>query len=254
MSIYRIETVTPQNISKLGLYCIKNQNAEGYREKRIWYETEFNNGLRIKIAFDSKKKQLGFIEYIPSEFAWRPVIADNFLFIHCIMVHAKRDRDKQTGSGLLSDCENDARNQQKNGVCALSSSGTWIANQTIFEKNGYQQVDKRGRFELMAKIFNESAPVPFLNNWEAEQSKYRGWHLVYADQCPWHNKSVLDLSQTAKQYSINLQVTKINTAVQAQQAPSGFGVFSLIKDGKLLADHYISKTRFENILKKELNK
>jgi hypothetical protein len=39
-----------------------------------------------------------------------------------------------------------------------------------------------------------------------------------------------------------------------QLAPSGFGTFSLLKDGKLLEDHYISRTRFENILKKEAKK
>jgi hypothetical protein len=34
--------------------------------------------------------------------------------------------------------------------------------------------------------------------------------------------------------------------------PSGFGVFALVKDGKLLEDHYLSKRRFETIIKKEL--
>jgi hypothetical protein len=48
---------------------------------------------------------------------------------------------------------------------------------------------------------------------------------------------------------ITLTVKKLATPKEAQKAPSGFGTFSLIKDGKLLADHYISRTRFENILK-----
>jgi hypothetical protein len=49
-----------------------------------------------------------------------------------------------------------------------------------------------------------------------------------------------------------LQTTKIESAEKAQHAPSGFGVFALVKDGKLLEDHYISETRFKTILKKEL--
>ncbi|MBA7541440.1 hypothetical protein ES705_33753 [subsurface metagenome] len=55
-----------------------------------------------------------------------------------------------------------------------------------------------------------------------------------------------------KRWRFELMVKKINTALEARQAPSGFGVFSLLHDGKLLEDHYISPARFKNILKNEL--
>jgi len=54
-------------------------------------------------------------------------------------------------------------------------------------------------------------------------------------------------------YNVDLKVSKINTAKEAKMAPSGFGVFNLLHDGKLLDDHYLSATRFRTILKKELN-
>lgn len=53
-------------------------------------------------------------------------------------------------------------------------------------------------------------------------------------------------------FGIDLNVKKIETVKEAKQAPSGFGVFSLLHNGKLLEDHYISATRFRNILKKEM--
>ncbi|WP_282134916.1 hypothetical protein [Seonamhaeicola maritimus] len=53
-------------------------------------------------------------------------------------------------------------------------------------------------------------------------------------------------------YGIDLKVSKINTVEEAKNAPSGFGVFNLLRDGRLLEDHYISGTRFRNILEKEL--
>lgn len=40
-------------------------------------------------------------------------------------------------------------------------------------------------------------------------------------------------------------------AAKAQQAPSFYGIFNFIRDGKVLADRYISLTRFKNILKHE---
>jgi hypothetical protein len=55
----------------------------------------------------------------------------------------------------------------------------------------------------------------------------------------------------AEEAGINLNVKKITTSKEARHGPSGFGVFALLRDGKLLEDHYISETRFRNILKKE---
>jgi hypothetical protein len=60
------------------------------------------------------------------------------------------------------------------------------------------------------------------------------------------------LKLVAEQAGIDLKVKEILTAEEARQSPSGYGVFSLLHDGKLLADHYISATRFKNILKMEL--
>ena len=57
----------------------------------------------------------------------------------------------------------------------------------------------------------------------------------------------------AGEYGIRLKVKKINSSTEAKQGPSGFGVFALLHEGKLLEDHYISSTRFKNILKKEMN-
>jgi hypothetical protein len=48
-----------------------------------------------------------------------------------------------------------------------------------------------------------------------------------------------------------MQITELKTPADAQNAPSLYSVFNLINNGKLLADRYISLTRFNNILKKE---
>ncbi len=123
----------------------------------------------------------------------------------------------------------------------------------MFEKNGYFKVDELDRFELMAKKFDPKSISPKLINWNNQQKKYKGWNLIYADQCPWHDKSAGMLKETAVEYGFDLKITKIKSAREAKQAPSGFGVFNLLHDGKLLEDHYISKARFRNIINKELN-
>lgn len=104
----------------------------------------------------------------------------------------------------------------------------------------------------MVRTFNSNSPQPRFVNWKHEQHKYKGWNLIFSDQCPWHDKSVNDLKQSALDNGIELNVIKLNTPEEAQNSPSGFGTLSLIKDGKLLGDHYLSRTRFENILRQEM--
>lgn len=249
----QIIEVNEQNITDIGIYCIKDKKSPGYFAKINWFKEQFSKGLKIKIATDKNHKQLGFIEYIPSEFAWRPIKGNGLFFIQCLMVLGKDWRENGIGSLLLKSCEEDAQQSGKNGICAMASDGVWMANKLVFFKNNFIEIDKLDRFELLYKEVKAGKNKPTFINWNIEKLKYKGWNLIYSDQCPWHDKSINDLSLSAKKHGIKLKVTKIMNAKEAQCAPSGFGTFSLIKDGRLLEDHYLSKTRFENILKKELS-
>jgi hypothetical protein len=55
-----------------------------------------------------------------------------------------------------------------------------------------------------------------------------------------------------KEEKLKPSIIELTTADQAQKAPSLYGIFNLIYNGKLLADRYISTTRFLNIVKKEI--
>jgi GNAT superfamily N-acetyltransferase len=242
--------VTSDNVSEVGVFCIKDKKADGFHNKVKWFKDKLNNGLTIKIATDADGNQLGFIEYIPSELAWRPIKANNYLFIQCITVYSKKMRNQGMASYLISACEQDAKAQGKDGICTMSSKGSWMAERALFDKFGFEEAEKKDRFELLHKSFG-TKNAPEFYDWNQQQAKYTGWNLIYADQCPWHAKSVQDLTECSKEHGIKLKVTVLKSPQEAQKAPSGFGVFNLIKDGKLLADHYISRTRFENILKRE---
>ena len=247
-----IVNVTPNNIKEETLFCIKDIKKPGFESKRQWFTKRYNEGLKLKILKNSDQKIIGFIEFVPESKAWRPVDAPNHLFIHCMYVYAKKDRHKGYGTLLINEAIKEAKAQNLSGLCVMCSDGSWIANKTIFIKLGFKEVDQRGRFQLLATTWDSNAYMPKLIDWTLQQSKYEGWHLVYADQCPWHEKSAFHLLDIAMEIGIDLKLTKIETAEAAKQAPSGFGVFNLLHDGKLLEDHYISATRFRNILKKEL--
>ncbi|TGV04352.1 GNAT family N-acetyltransferase [Flavivirga rizhaonensis] len=248
----KIINVTPENVQEETFFCIKDIKNLGFDSKRKWFEKRYKEGINLRILKNEDNKMIGFIEFIPASKAWRPINAGNFMFIHCMYIYSKKDRSRGYGKMLINEAEKEAKKHKMAGLCIMTSKGSWMANKTIFEKHGFTEIGKKGRFELLSKKWDKNVSNPKLIDWTKQQYKYKGWHLLYADQCPWHEKSVFNLLNTAMDYDVDIKVTKINTAQEAKNGPSGFGVFGLLHNGKLLEDHYISATRFRNILKKEL--
>lgn len=249
----KIITVTPDNVDEYGLFCVKSRKNPGYARKLAWFLEEYPKGLRLKILQNGGGRQMGFIEYTPAEHAWRPVEAPNHLFIHCMYIYKKEDKGKGNGSLLIEECIADAQRQGKAGVAVITGDGPWIAAKDVFLSNGFDLVDQRGGFELLRYPLSESPPFR-LPDWEARQEKYQGWQLLYANQCPWHHKCAEELAGFAEENGIPLQVKEVTTSAAARKGPSAFGTFALANDGKLLEYHYISKTRFKNILKEVTTK
>ena len=246
-----ITEVNLDNVAQEGLFCVKNVKAPGYSAKLKWFRERVADGLKLKILKEDDQP-LGFIEYVPAEKAWRPVVAPGFLFIHCIVIYSKDKRERNLGSLLIQDCLNDAKQNRKKGVSVMSSKGSWIADKRIFIKNDFSLIEEKGRFELLEFKLDKRAPSAQLIDWERNLTRYSGWHLIYADQCPWHAKAVEELYKTSLDFDIDLKITQLKRPEDIQRSPSGYGVFGLVNNGKLLEDHYISATRFKNILKKEL--
>jgi GNAT superfamily N-acetyltransferase len=245
--------VTPENAREHRFFCIKNVKESGFYAKEKWLKDRIKEGLTLKVIYADDGKQAGFIEYVPAEYAWRPVSALGWFFIHCIMVYPNKYRSTGAASLLIEEAINEARAHGKSGVCAMTSRGPWMATKKVFQKNGFEQFDKKGRFELMGIKLKDVAANPKLIDWESKLNNYNGWNLLYADQCPWHDKGVKAILKSADERGIDLNVEKIETAEDARNMPSGFGVFALVKDGKLLEDHYLSKRRFETIVADEMN-
>jgi len=133
-----------------------------------------------------------------------------------------------------------------------------MAGNKVFLKQGFELVAEEDRFGLVARRlregaevprFREGGEVPRFRNISENRARYPGLHVVYAAQCPLLPKSVEDLREVAAAEGLALNVTPIQSAEEAQEAPSYHGVFSLLWNGRLLSDHYVSTTRFRNILK-----
>jgi N-acetylglutamate synthase-like GNAT family acetyltransferase len=208
--------------------------------------------LKIKaLYFENDKKCHGFIEYVSGEYAWRAVEAKDYLFIHCIWISPNKFKNKGYGSLLIAECVKDARKQGKAGVAVIASEGPFMANKELFLKNGFTEVQKSGVFTLLVKQLKQ-AEAPKFKDCETQLSSCEGLKILYSNQCPWVARFMSELPETIKGQGVKVDVVELKTAEQAQAAPSIYAVFNLVNDGKLLSDHYISNTRFLNILSKEL--
>ncbi len=255
MNNIEIIGLNPENAAKYGCSCFLNPKHEAHQRKLDWLKDRFSEGLKFKLLFlVNEKKSVGFIEYVPGEYAWRAVDASGYMFIHCMWISPNKYKNKGFGSLLVTDCIRDAENEGKYGVAVVSSEGSFMAGKALFLKNGFQSVaSAEPSFELMVKTLKEG-PLPKFRDWEKQLEKYKGLNIVYSKQCPWVIRSIKELCEIAEKKGLKLEVTELKTAKEAQNAPSIYATFNLIYDGEILADHYISNRRFLNIIDKEIQK
>ncbi len=245
--------VGTENLSSCGIGCLSDPKNRGYQAKVAWLQKRFAEGLRLLLFRDENGKPLAFLEYVPGKHAWRPVDAEGWLFVHCLWVYPRGQKVGGLVSRLIRACLDEARRAGVTGVAAMTSDGPWMAGKEVFLKSGFTQIAEADRFELVIHRLKEGRE-PRFRDVKGNQAKYRGLHIVYADQCPMLSKSVNDVSEMAADHGLKLKVTILNNAREAQGAPSYYGVFGLLWNGRLLSDHYVSKGRFKNILRKEILK
>jgi ribosomal protein S18 acetylase RimI-like enzyme len=248
----------PDNVCDYGFCGYKSIKQEGYRRKIDWLRERFSEGMRFKILHSAKDGAAGFMEYVPGKYTWRAVYVSGYMVIHCIAIMSRKYKGKGYGSLLVEQCLKDAKKEKMHGVAVVTRKGTWMAGKDLFLKNGFEVVDKAPPdFELLVKRFKKTAPLPkFKGDWERRLSEYdQGLTIIRSDQCPYVAKSVKEIIETAqKEYGLKPRIIELKNSKQAQNAPSAFAIFSIIHNGKLVADHPVSNTRFRNIMNKELKR
>jgi hypothetical protein len=230
--------------------CFINPQNPFYGRKISWLQQQFRNGLKIKLLYlEGEKKAVGFIEYVPGEFCWRAIDAKDYMFVQCLWTNGKKHQNQGLGSFLLNEAEKDARDML--GVVTMTSDKSFMATRDIFTKNGYQMIAESGKDQLMLKQFKKGK-LPSINDWQSELQKHRELTMIYSRQCPWVPRFIEEVKPILEKENLQPKIIELKTPAEAQRAPSLYGVFNLIYNGRLLADRYISTTRFQNIINKEL--
>lgn len=256
MNDLSIINTTPDNIQQFGMCGYKNTKNEGYLKKLDWTCDRFKEGMRYKILLSEEKGAIGGIEYLPGENAWRPVEASGYMFIHCIYIMKKDAKGRGYGKKLVQACLDDAEASGMKGVAVVTRKGSWMAGKELFLSMDFETVDKtRPDFELLVFKFDQDIPSPaFTTGFEDRLQEFKtGLHIFTSHQCPYTTKATTEISEAAiNEFKVTPNIIHLQTAEQARQAPFPFGTFGIVLNGKVVADHPVSQTRFRNIMKKEL--
>jgi len=234
----RMIDVTADNIDEAGFFCyMSKKKSEGYQRKLRWLKDRFAEGMRIKLLVLPER---GFIEYIPAEYAWRAVRAEDYFLIHCLWV-VGRSKGRGLGSFLIESCLADAERAAKRGVAMVTSEKVWLSGRRILEKQGFTCVDTAPpAFSLMVKKFGKHPSPSFAGGWDEKARAFgKGLTVLRSDQCPY----IADATETALRAAAKAGLTSRVVELRSRAdvlglSPTPYGVFGLILDGKLLSYHY----------------
>jgi hypothetical protein len=242
------------NIETLPCCGISNPDHNGRRLKNCWLKGCLKKRLRAKVLVAPDGRACGYIEYVPGEYAWRGVDARGYMFIHCVWIHRREYQRRGFARRMLQACIADTVRVGMNGVAVVARDGPWMAGPALFLANGFEFVEAAPPdYQLLVRKFETPVADPkFKGDWEKKAARYGpGLTIVRSSQCPYGVKFAAEIAEAAeREYGITPKIVELKSHRQAQNAPTPHAVFSLIYDGRVVADHQISRTRFRNIMRK----
>jgi predicted N-acetyltransferase YhbS len=249
MREYEVVDTNADNIGACSFCGYKDGKNEGHRRKASWLRKRYAEGLNFKVLRSRESGDVGMIEYTLGRYAWRPVEAEGYLVIHCLMVNGKH-KGKGLGALLLRSCLTDARKSKCQGVAVVTSSDSLMAGSGFFIKAGFVSVESSPPYELLVKKLRKAAPDPrFIVERERVLRRHKkGLTILAADQCPMVPRCVEEIAKASRALGLKPKVVRVSSAKGARELPTPYGMFSILYDGKLVAERPISARRFTNIM------
>ena len=211
--------VTKENIEKEHICCAISSNRDiQVISKKNWLKERFDDGL---VFLKSIERGKCFIEYIPAENAWNPIMAEGYMYIDCFWV-AGSFKGNGYSTDLLNACIEDSKAKGKKGICILSAA----------KKKPFLSDPK--------PEFKECAKHPHI-----EQA---GYVLYYTNQCPFNAKYVPVLFEVAREREVPFQATRLETKEEAQNAPTPVTTYALFYNGEYLTNEQMNDKRFIKLL------
>lgn len=245
-----IITLAKENLQQEHICCsIANKTSmNGVEAKKHWLSSRIEEGLKFKKA-DIRGKV--FIEYIPAEKAWMPIMADGYIHINCFWVSGSH-KGKGYGRQLFEACEADAKN--KNGITVVvgNKKKPFLSDKAFFLKHGFEVCDTAAPyFELLVKRFDNSAPMPSFHPLAKEgiiPGGSEGIDLFYTAQCPFTLPYTELLKPVIMASSIPIRLHEIKSGEEARSHYCAITTYSLFVNGKYYTNEILTPEKFSKLL------
>jgi len=248
----KIITIDKNNIDSEHICCAignDKQNQSRTTTKKDWLKERFDEGLVFK-RLDQRGKV--FIEYIPIEKVWKPIVGENYMVINCLWVSGQF-KGQGFSKQLLEECISDAKAKKMNGIAVVSSTKVkpFLTDKKFFQKHGFEVIDSaKPYFELLELKFNKNAVSPQFtdNSKKGECSNKNGFSFFFSNQCPFMEEYVYTLSEVLKSRNIAFEINKIETYKDAQQTGSPFGTLGIYYNGKFVTHELMPEKKFNKLI------
>ena len=176
--------VTKDNLDTEHICCaISNNRDVQVSSKKAWLADRFGEGL---VFLKSVERGKCFVEYIPAENAWVPILADGYMYIDCLWVSGSF-KGHGYSSDLLNACIEDSKGKGKKGLCILAAAKKrpFLADPKFLKHKGFRVCDEADNgIQLWYLPFDENADQPqFRECAKHPHIKEQGYVLYYTSQC-----------------------------------------------------------------------
>ena len=244
--------VTKDNIQKEHICCaISNDKDVQVSTKKAWLLDRFDDGL---VFLKSVERGKCFIEYIPGENAWVPILADGYMYINCLWVSGAL-KGHGYSTDLMEACIKDSKENGRKGLCILSSAKKkpFLADPKFLKYKGFSVSDEaENGVQLWYLPFSEEVQKPLFKECARRcRIDEKGYVLSDTGQCPFNGKDVPLLEKTAKEKGIPFKAIHIERKIDAQNAPSPITTYALFRDGEYVTNEEMNEKKFLGLVEED---
>lgn len=237
--------LTPENLENEHICCAMTNNKDPQTmAKKAWISNRLAEGL---VFLKSAERGKCFIEYIPSEYAWVPIEAQEYMYINCFWVSGSF-KGHGYSNELLGACISDSMEKGKRGICTISSTKkmSFLSDPKYLAYKGFLTADTaEPYFTLLYLPLEKNAPVPkFKEQVKQPHTEEKGFSLYYTAGCPYTAKYVPLIEEKARDMGLPFRSIFIDNAEAARNAPAAWTNYALFYDGKYITNEILSEKRF----------
>lgn len=236
-----LKRITLENLKQEHICCaISEKKGENcVSSKKAWLKERLNEGLSF-VKLDVRGKV--FIEYIPADYAWYPIVASGYMHINCFWVSGQY-KGQGIANQLLQTCIEEAKEKGMRGITVITSKKKlpYTNDGNYLKYKGFKIADTyESIYELLFYPFEETIQKPYFDIKPMKKSSSE-FVLYYTNQCPHCEKYAPMMKTWLNDRGYTCELRKIDSLLKAKHAPCAITTYGLFRHGKYLTNEILSE-------------